>query len=114
MKLTLIATCLIFSNYCFSQKFEVNDYLNGKWCNKDKFSCFDFVSEDGLLTFEIQDGGYIAGVEVLNYDDAAKKIFWRIIGTNKNTQYFEILRNNKVNHFDGQKTRVLFRVSDEE
>jgi len=53
-------------------------------------------------------------VEVLNYDDDAKKIFWRIIGTNKNTQYFEILRNNKVNHFDGQKTRVLFRVSDEE
>ena len=112
MKNILIITCLIYSSYCFSQKFDENDFLNGEWCNNEKFSCFNLISEGGLLVYEIMDGGYTAGVEVLNYDDNAKKIYWRIIGTNKDTQYFEILKKNKVNHFDGQKTIVRYRSSD--
>ena len=50
----------------------------------------------------------------LKYDDKTKKIFWRIVGTARETQYFEILKKNKVNHFDGVKTKALYRINKKE
>ena len=45
----------------------------------------------------------------LFYLDEKKKIYWRSVGTTKKQQYFEILNNDKVNHFDGIKTKTLYR-----
>ena len=102
----IIITTFISSSL---QQFEVEKFLNGTWCEKDKQECFDLIFEDGLLMFEIPEGGYISGVEILKYDDENKKIYWRIVGTAKKQQYFEILNNDKVNHFDGIKTKTLYR-----
>ena len=114
MKNTLTILLLIITSYCFSQEFDTDKYLNGTWCQKGNQECFDLISQDGLLMFAIPDGGYIAGVEILKYDDINKKIFWRIFGTAKETQYFEILKKNKVNHFDGVKTKALYRINKKE
>ena len=102
----IIITTFISSSL---QQFEVEKFLNGTWCEKDKQECFDLIFEDGLLMFEIPEGGYISGVEILKYDDENKKIYWRIVGTAKKQQYFEILNKDKVNHFDGIKTKTLYR-----
>ena len=114
MKNTLTILLLIITSYCFSQEFDIDKYLNGTWCQKGNEECFDLISQDGLLMFAIPDGGYIAGVEILKYDDINKKIFWRIVGTARETQYFEILKKNKVNHFDGVKTKALYRINKKE
>lgn len=106
-----IIIILLFS-FSFSQDFNAEEYLNGTWCQKNKEECFDLIFQDGLLMFEVPEGGYISGVEVLKYDRENKKIFWRIIGTNKEQQYFEILNQDKVNHFDGVKTKTLYRLTD--
>ena len=102
----IIITTFISSSL---QQFEVEKFLNGTWCEKDKQECFDLIFEDGLLMFEIPEGGYISGVEILKYDDENKKIYWRFVGTTKKQQYFEILNKDKVNHFDGIKTKTLYR-----
>lgn len=94
------------------QQFEVEKFLNGTWCEKYKEECFDLIFKDDLLMLEIPEGGYISGVEILKYDDENKKIYWRIVGTKKKKQYFEILNNDKVNHFDGVKTKTLYRLTD--
>ena len=53
----IIITTFISSSL---QQFEVEKFLNGKWCEKDKQECFDLIFEDGLLMFEIPEGGYIS------------------------------------------------------
>ena len=39
--------------------------------------------DHGLLLFEVPDGGYVEGVEVIRYDEKEKKIYWKIVGTQK-------------------------------
>lgn len=45
---------LLFS-FSFSQDFNAEEY-------------FDLIFQDGLMMFEVPEGGYISGVEVLKYD----------------------------------------------
>tara|TARA_B100000767_G_scaffold180210_1_gene168212 strand:- start:5252 stop:5590 length:339 start_codon:yes stop_codon:yes gene_type:complete len=112
MKIFFTIIITLFSGYYYSQEFEAEEFLDGTWCQKDKEECFDLIFQNGLLMFEIPEGGYISGVEILKHDRENKKIFWRIIGTNKEQQYFEILKNDKVNHFDGVKTKILYRFKE--
>jgi hypothetical protein len=53
------------------------------------------------MLFEIPDGGYIEGVEVIKYDAEEKRIYWKIVGTNKDTQNFKIIDSKNVVYFDG-------------
>ena len=61
----------------------------------------------GLLLFqnidpyEIPEGGFRSGIELIKYDKKEKKIYWRIVGTTKKTQYFKIQKNGNVEYFDG-------------
>ena len=53
------------------------------------------------------DGGFISGVELVKYDKKEKKIYWRIVGTSKKTQYFKILKGSTVEHFNGVDTKKI-------
>ena len=100
MKTLLFVILLNF--FTSNQEFDAERYLNGQWCKKNtETECFTLTYDRGLLLFEIPDGGYIEGVEVIKYDAEEKKIYWKIVGTNKDTQNFKIIDNNKVVYFDG-------------
>jgi len=91
-----------------NQDFDVNEFLNGKWCEGKNKECFYLKHVDGLMIFEIPDGGYKSGVEVVKYDKKQNKIYWRIIGTTKPTQYFKILKGKKyIEYFDGNRTKKI-------
>jgi hypothetical protein len=109
MKKFYFIVTILFSTLSFSQELDVENYLDGTWCDKDKFSCFNLISDNGLLIYEIPDGGFISGVEIIKHDTSSKKIYWRLVGTNKETQYFEIINKDKVKYFDGQKTKSFYR-----
>ena len=100
MKTILYITLLSF--FGSNQEFDAERYLNGQWCKKNTDTeCFTLTYDQGLLLFEIPDGGYIEGVEVIKYDESERKIFWKIVGTNKDTQNFKIIDNDNVIYFDG-------------
>ena len=57
------------------KQFEVDSYLNVEWCKKASDSeFFSLIYDQGLLLFEVPDGGYVEGVEVIRYDEKEKKI----------------------------------------
>ena len=50
MKLNQI--CLLFFLFPFSiiaQEFNVEEFLNGQWCDKEKSDCFNIISKNGLI-----------------------------------------------------------------
>jgi hypothetical protein len=100
----------LFSFFNPVQQFEVESYLNGEWCKKAADSeCFSLIYDQGLLLFEVPDGGYVEGVEVIRYDEKEKKIYWKIVGTQKDTQNFRILDADNVLYFDGVSASYWFR-----
>ena len=93
---------IFLSFFTPNQEFDAERYLNGKWCKKNTDAeCFTLTYDQGLMLFEIPDGGYIEGVEVIKYDAAEKRIYWKIVGTNKDTQNFKIIDSKNVVYFDG-------------
>jgi|TARA_B110000116_G_scaffold73177_1_gene63437 hypothetical protein len=92
----------------FNQDFDPNKYLNGKWCEGKNKECFYFTYSNGLMFYEIPDGGFKSGVESIKYDIKQNRVYWRIVGTTKKTQYFQILKDKKyVEYFDGNKTKRI-------
>ena len=91
----------------FLQNIDPYKFLDGKWCESKDKECFYLKIEDGLIIYEDTDGGFRTGVEIVNYDKKEKKIYWRIVGTSKKTQYFKILKGTTVEHFDGIKTKKI-------
>tara|TARA_Y100000996_G_scaffold125199_1_gene94598 strand:+ start:1114 stop:1440 length:327 start_codon:yes stop_codon:yes gene_type:complete len=91
----------------FLQNIDPYKFLDGKWCESKDKECFYLKSEDGLIIYEDTDGGFRTGVEIVNYDKKEKKIYWRIVGTSKKTQYFKILKGTTVEHFDGINTKKI-------
>ena len=91
----------------FLQNIDPYKFLDGKWCESKDKECFYLIIEDGLIIYEDTDGGFRSGVELVNYDKKEKKIYWRIVGTSKKTQYFKILKGTTVEHFDGIKTKKI-------
>ena len=91
----------------FLQNIDPYKFLDGKWCESKDKECFYLIIEDGLIIYEDTDGGFRTGVEIVNYDKKEKKIYWRIVGTSKKTQYFKILKGTTVEHFDGINTKKI-------
>ena len=91
----------------FLQNIDPYKFLDGKWCESKDKECFYLKIEDGLIIYEDTDGGFRTRVEIVNYDKKEKKIYWRIVGTSKKTQYFKILKGTTVEHFDGINTKKI-------
>ncbi|MBL30837.1 MAG: hypothetical protein CMC81_06335 [Flavobacteriaceae bacterium] len=89
------------------QNIDPYEFLNAKWCESKDKECFIITYENGLLIYEIPDGGFRSGIEMIKFDKKQKQIFWRIVGTSKKTQYFKILNSTTVEHFDGVETRKI-------
>jgi len=91
-----------------NQDFDVNRFLDGKWCEGKNNECFYLSYVDGLMIFETPDGSFKSGVEVVRYDKKQNRIYWRIVWTTKETQYFQILNNkNYIEYFDGNRTKKI-------
>lgn len=106
----LVYLFFFFSFFNPVQQFEVESYLNGEWCKKASDSeCFSLIYDHGLLLFEVPDGGYVEGVELIRYDEKEKKIYWKIVGTQKDTQNFRVLDEDNVLYFDGVSASYWFR-----
>ena len=83
----ILITLLAFLN--FNQDFDPNEYLDGKWCEGKNKECFYLTYSDGLMFFEIPDGGFKSGVESIKYDKKQNRIYWRIVGTTKKPNTFK-------------------------
>lgn len=91
----------------FIQNIDPYKFLDGKWYESKDKECFYLKYQDGLVIYEDTDGGFISGVELVKYDKKEKKIYWRIVGTSKKTQYFKILKGSTVEHFNGVDTKKI-------
>ena len=91
----------------FIQNIDPYKFLDGKWCESKDKECFYLKYQDGLVIYEDTDGGFISGVELVKYNKKEKKIYWRIVGTSKKTQYFKILKGSTVEHFNGVDTKKI-------
>ena len=98
---------LYLSGLLLFQNIDPYEFLNGKWCESDESECFYIIYQDGILIYDIPEGGFRSGIELIKYDKKEKKIYWRIVGTTKKTQYFKIQKNGNVEYFDGNvKTNI--------
>ena len=109
MKIFLIIFSFLSPLYIVAQNFNVEDFLDGQWCDKEKFDCFNIIAENGLVIYETPTGDFRSGVEIINYDKKKGIITWELIKTSRKTNTFRIISKNKVEFDNGNRRSTLYR-----
>ncbi len=109
MKIYLIIFSFFSPLYIVAQNFNVEDFLDGQWCDKEKFDCFNIIAENGLVIYETPTGDFRSGVEIINYDKKKGIITWELIKTSRKTNTFRIISKNKVEFDNGNRRSTLYR-----
>ena len=110
MKLNRI--CIIFflfPLYTIAQEFNVEEFLNGQWCDKEKSDCFNIIANNGLIVYETPTGDFRSGIEIISYDKKKDVIKWELIKTSRKTNSFKIISKNKVEFDNGNRRSILYR-----
>ena len=110
MKMCLIILFSFFSPlHIVAQNFNVEEFLDGQWCDKEKIDCFNIIAENGLVIYETPTGDFRSGVEIINYDKKKGIITWELIKTSRKTNTFRIISKNKVEFDNGNRRSTLHR-----
>ena len=98
MKLNQI--CFLFFLFPLSiiaQEFNVEEFLNGQWCDKEKSDCFNIIANNGLIIYETPTGDFRSGIEIISYDKKKGVIKWELIKTSRKTNSFKIISKKRLN-----------------
>ncbi|PWH10130.1 hypothetical protein DEJ39_07965 [Bacteroidetes bacterium SCGC AAA795-G10] len=110
MKLNQICIIfLLFPLYTIAQEFNVEEFLNGQWCDKEKSDCFNIIVNNGLIIYETPTGDFRSGIEITSYDKKKDVIKWELIKTSRKTNSFRIISKNKVEFDNGNRRSILYR-----
>ena len=110
MRLTVLTYILfLLPMYIFSQDFNVGQFLDGQWCDKEKSDCFNIIDDKGLIIYETPTGDFRSGVEIINYDKKKGVITWELIKTSRKTNTFRIISKNKVEFDNGNRRSTMYR-----
>ena len=110
MKLNQICIIyLLFPLYTVAQEFNVEEFLNGQWCDKEKSDCFNIIANNGLIIYETPTGDFRSGIEIISYDKKKDVIKWELIKTSRKTNSFRIISKNKVEFDNGNRRSILYR-----
>lgn len=109
MKLNQICIIFLFPLYIIAQEFNVEEFLNGQWCDKEKSDCFNIIANNGLIIYETPTGDFRSGIEIISYDKKKDVIKWELIKTSRKTNSFRIISKNKVEFDNGNRRSILYR-----
>ena len=102
---------LYLSGLLLFQNIDPYEFLNGKWCESEESECFYIIYQDGILIYDIPEGGFRSGIELIKYDKKEKKIYWRIVGTTKKLNILRFKRMEMLNTLMEMLRRILKNIN---
>ena len=111
-RMRLNQVCFLFFLFplcIIAQEFNVEEFLNGQWCDKEKSDCFSIIANNGLIIYETPTGDFRSCIEIISYDKKKGVIKWELIKTSRKTNSFKIISKNKVEFDNGNRRSLLYR-----
>ena len=108
-KVLLFELFLLFSLLSNEQDFNVEEFFDGQWCDKNQVDCFNIIAMDGLLIYETLTGDFRTGIEIIEYEEKSKTISWELVRTNRQINLFKILNQDKVEYDNNFRRAILYR-----
>ena len=65
LRILLLKIFLLSSLLSIAQDFNIEEFLDGQWCDKDQVDCFNIIAMDGLLIYETPTGDFRTGIEII-------------------------------------------------
>ena len=109
LRILLLKISLLFSLLSNAQDFNIEEFLDGQWCDKDQVDCFNIIAMDGLLIYETPTGDFRTGIEIVDYEENSQTISWELVRTNRQINRFKIINQDKVEFDNNFRRAILYR-----